>query len=106
MFDCDHCAHSETAPRNCKGCTAGPDHGSKWTPIVQAGVSANERQVGGDHYKRNAVQPWDYIAANGLGYFEGNVVKYVSRWRDKGGVADLEKAQHYLAKLIELAQGE
>jgi hypothetical protein len=65
-------------------------------------MSANDRQVGGGHYKQQAIQPWDYIASNGLGYFEGNVVKYVSRWRDKGGVADLEKARHYLDKLIEL----
>lgn len=64
--------------------------------------NANARQVAGDHYKGKTIQPWDYIAANGLGYFEGNVVKYVSRWRDKGGVADLEKARHYLDKLIEL----
>lgn len=67
-----------------------------------ADLEANNRQVGGDHYKAKGVQPWDYIAQNGLGYFEGNVVKYVSRWKDKGGVADLEKARHYLDKLIEL----
>ena len=69
-------------------------------------ADANSRQVAGDHYKRHAVQPWDYIASNGLGYFEGNVVKYVSRWRDKGGVADLEKARHYLDKLIELERAK
>lgn len=69
---------------------------------VQQLVNANSRQVAGDHYKGKAIQPWDYIASNCLGYFEGNVVKYVSRWRDKGGVADLEKARHYLDKLIEL----
>ena len=38
---------------------------------------------------------------NNLGYLEGNIVKYVSRWKDKGGVDDLRKAQHYLTKLIE-----
>lgn len=67
-------------------------------------MSANDKQVGGDHYKGKAVQPWDYIVGNGIGYLEGNVIKYVSRWRDKGGVADLEKARHYLDKLIELQQ--
>lgn len=66
---------------------------------------ANAIQYGGTHYKNKAVQPWDYIAANNLGYFEGNVVKYVSRWRDKGGIDDLHKARHYLDKLIELARG-
>lgn len=63
---------------------------------------ANDRQVSGTHYVTRAMQPWDYIAANNLGYFEGNVVKYVSRWRDKGGVEDLRKAAHYLQKLIEI----
>lgn len=63
---------------------------------------ANKIQVAGSHYKGKTIQPWDYIASNELGYFEGNIVKYVSRWRDKGGVDDLRKAQHYLQKLIEL----
>ena len=71
-----------------------------------AQVNANSRQVAGDHYKAKAIQPWDYIASNQLGYFEGNVVKYVSRWRDKGGVADLEKARHYLDKLIEMEKSK
>jgi hypothetical protein len=65
-------------------------------------MSANDVQVGGEHYKGKAVQPWDYIVGNNLGYLEGNVVKYVSRWREKGGLDDLRKAQHYLAKLIEV----
>ena len=43
----------------------------------------------------------DIQFANELGYLEGNIVKYVSRWKDKGGVDDLKKAQHYLTKLIE-----
>lgn len=67
------------------------------------GLPANEVQVGGEHYKKNAIQPWDYIVSNQLGYLEGNVVKYVSRWKDKGGRQDLEKAKHYLDKLLEVA---
>lgn len=63
---------------------------------------ANTRQVGGEHYKHRTIQPWDYIAANNLGFFEGNIIKYVSRWQEKDGVPDLEKARHYLDKLIEL----
>jgi hypothetical protein len=68
-----------------------------------AGVKAraNDVQVGGEHYKKLAIQPWDYIAANNLGWFEGSVVKYVTRFRDKGGVTDLHKAMHILQKLIE-----
>jgi hypothetical protein len=65
-------------------------------------TTANDTQIGGDHYKEKSIQPWDFIAANQLGYFEGNIVKYVSRWKDKGGINDLKKARHYLDKLIEL----
>ena len=63
---------------------------------------ANANQVGGDHYKNKAIQPWDYIASNNLGYLEGCIVKYVSRYKEKGGMQDLEKAAHYLQKLIEV----
>ena len=65
-------------------------------------ASANAVQVGGGHYQSKAIQPWDYIVSNRLGYLEGNVVKYVSRWQDKGGRQDLEKARHYLDKLLEV----
>lgn len=68
-------------------------------------MSANELQVAGNHYLDKAIQPWDYIAVNKLGYFEGNIVKYVSRWRAKGGIEDLRKARHYLDKLIEMETG-
>ena len=64
------------------------------------------KQVGGNHYNRKIIQPWDYIYANNLCYFTGNCVKYVSRWKDKGGVDDLKKARHYLDKLIELEEGK
>jgi hypothetical protein len=62
----------------------------------------NDVQHGGTHYKNKTIQPWDYIVANNLGYLEGNIVKYVSRWKEKGGIEDLRKANHYLAKLIEV----
>ena len=58
-------------------------------------------QVGGSHYKNLKIQPVEYIHANNIGYFEGNVIKYVTRWRTKNGVADLEKAKHYLEYLID-----
>ena len=59
-------------------------------------------QIDGNHYKDLAIQPVQYIHANHIGYFEGNVIKYVTRWRDKGGLADLEKAKHYIDLLIQL----
>lgn len=64
-------------------------------------MNANDKQIGGTHYKM-AIEPWDYIVANEIGYLEGNVIKYVSRWKAKGGVEDLRKARHYLDKLIEI----
>lgn len=69
-------------------------------------MSANEIQVAGTHYKSQAIQPWDYIISNEIPYMEGNVIKYVSRWRDKGGLDDLRKAQHYLQKLIETEEAK
>ncbi len=63
--------------------------------------SANERQVGGAHY-RSSVQHWDWVATNGYDYFQGQITKYVARWRDKGGIEDLRKAHHFLEKYIEL----
>ena len=64
---------------------------------------ANSGQIGGDHYNTE-IQPWDYIIANDIGYLEGNIIKYVSRYKRKGGVDDLRKAQHYLQKLIETVE--
>lgn len=63
-------------------------------------------QIGGSHYTNKRIQPVEYIYANNLGYFEGNVVKYVTRWKDKNGIQDLEKAKHYIQLLIELETRE
>ena len=65
-------------------------------------MSALEEQVSGSHYKDKAIQPVEYIFMNNIGYMEGNVIKYVSRWQDKGGLNDLLKAKHYIELLIEL----
>jgi hypothetical protein len=64
-------------------------------------MSANDKQVDGKHYQL-AIQPWDYITLNRLGYLEGNIIKYVTRYKEKNGTRDLEKARHYLDKLIEV----
>ena len=68
--------------------------------------NALDKQVGGSHYKDKGIQPIIYIHANELGFCEGNVVKYITRWRDKNGIADLEKAKHYIELLIELEQAK
>lgn len=64
-------------------------------------MSANDRQVGGQHYNKQKIQHWDYVLANNISYLEAQIIKYVSRWRDKNGIEDLEKARHFLEKLIE-----
>ena len=63
-------------------------------------------QEGGDHYKAMRIQPFEYIHANGIPFAEGCVIKYVSRWRAKGGVEDLKKARHFLDLLIEAEQSK
>jgi hypothetical protein len=53
------------------------------------------RQVGGKHYKTFRIQPYEFISKNNLSFFQGNVVKYVCRYKDKNGIQDLEKIIHY-----------
>lgn len=65
----------------------------------------NDEQIGGDHYKSKTVQPWDAMEAwltpeQFKGFLRGNIIKYLARYDDKGGVEDLKKARHYLDKLI------
>ena len=62
--------------------------------------SAKQRQIGGNHYKK-AIQPWDIISEWELDFWEGNVLKYLLRWKFKDGLQDLKKAKHYLEFLIE-----
>ena len=67
---------------------------------------ALREQVGGDHYSKLAIQPVEYINANKLTYLQGNVIKYVTRYKDKNGLQDLQKAKHYVEMLIELEEGK
>ena len=64
-------------------------------------MTANQTQVGGDYYKTK-YEHWDLAVFADLGYLEGNSTKYVTRWRKKDGLKDLQKALHYLDKLIEV----
>jgi hypothetical protein len=97
-----------------------PDHFTGWCPdkpkrpvaqqppaqadtkTIAPDASALDRQEGGDHYQKLKIQPIEYIHANGIPFAEGCVIKYVSRWRNKGGLNDLEKARHFIDLLIEL----
>lgn len=64
------------------------------------------KQVGGDHYESQTIQPWDIIIANNLDFFEGNALKYLLRHGYKNGKEDLEKAIHYIQKIIEMSYGD
>lgn len=63
-------------------------------------MSANDKQVGGEHY-RSAKQHWDWVEENRMGYLEGCASKYATRWQEKNGRQDLEKAEHFVDKTIE-----
>jgi len=63
---------------------------------------ARDKMIGGDHYRQGSIQPIEYIHANNLSFCEGNIIKYISRWRYKDGLKDLEKAKHYIDLLMEL----
>ena len=65
-------------------------------------MSALDTQISGDHYKGLVIQPVVYIHHNKLPFIEGCIVKYISRWKDKGGIKDLRKIQHFVELLIEL----
>jgi hypothetical protein len=65
----------------------------------------DRQQVGGDHYSKMKIQPTEYIHANGLDFFEGNVVKYVSRHRLKNGAEDIKKAIDYCKMILEKDYG-
>lgn len=64
-------------------------------------MSALETQVGGGHYKDLPIQPMEYSMANKLDACQHTIVKYVTRFRQKGGIQDLEKARHVIDMLIE-----
>jgi hypothetical protein len=68
--------------------------------------ASNKIQVGGDHYLTQKIQHWDFVAANDLDYFQGQITKYVTRWKKKNGMQDLEKAKHFLEKYIEIEKAK
>ena len=69
--------------------------------LGDSGLKALDKQIGGGHYKTLAIQPIEFIIKNKLGFCEGNVIKYICRYRLKGGTEDLEKAKHYIDLLLE-----
>ena len=64
-------------------------------------MKSYKKQVGGNHYKKYKIQPVEFIIKNNIGFCEGNIIKYILRFKEKGGVKDLEKAKHYIELLID-----
>jgi hypothetical protein len=82
---------------------------SKYSDVVSDGGldprnSALDVQIGGGHYKSYAIQPVEFIHKNKIPYIEGCAIKYLCRWREKGGIEDLRKVKHYVDLLIEMEQ--
>lgn len=68
-------------------------------------MSALDTQVGGEHYKKQKIQPIEYIHANGIPFIEANIIKYATRHKDKNGAQDVEKIIHYAKLLLQLEYG-
>lgn len=84
-------------------------HEIELVPPEPPAPDARREQVGGDHYTRLEIQPWDVIEATAppegvYWYFVGNAIKYLMRAQSKGGLQDLHKARHYLDRLIALVE--
>jgi len=62
---------------------------------------AKKDEVAGTHYLELGIQPWEIIEKNGLDFFEGNLLKYLLRYKSKGGLEDLKKCQHYLIYIMQ-----
>ena len=71
------------------------------TKPIQQEVKATDTQIGGDHYTKLAIQPMRYSMENNLDPLQHTIIKYVTRFRDKNGIEDLEKAKHCIDMLIE-----
>ena len=76
------------------------------TKPIQQEVKAADTQIGGDHYTKLAIQPMRYSMENGPDALQHTVIKYVTRFRDKGGIEDLEKAKHCIDMLIEFERNK
>lgn len=104
--DCSNCAFEKISPtkNHCNSCIVSTNL-IGWILKEQPEPShktALQRQEGGQHYKDNAIQPIVYIHANKLGFCEGNVVKYITRHKEKNGAEDIRKVIHYCELLLEL----
>lgn len=98
-----------TASANCDECKGDKVIDNKKPKPKITGLSDNsplDKQVGGDHYKNMVIQPLEYTHKNNLNFCQGNIVKYVTRYKNKNGIEDLKKVIHYTELLIELEYGK
>jgi hypothetical protein len=91
---CEHCNNFVDDDGYCTECQYGTQDDE------EEDEDAMTKQVGGTHYKDMAIQPVEFIIANGLGFCEGNIIKYTCRYKQKNGVEDLRKVIHYAEMLI------
>ena len=80
----------------------------EWKVVNEAkqSILASSKQIGGSHYKKFKIQPAEFCYVNNIPYLEATAIKYLCRWKDKGGIQDLEKAKHFIDLLIEFNQKE
>jgi len=69
-------------------------------------IFPSTKQIGGSHYKNFNIQPYAFITKNNLSFFQGNVIKYVCRYKEKNGIEDLKKIIHYCELEIEQFKNE
>ncbi len=69
---------------------------------IEKKQTALDSQISGDHYKKLAIQPVEYVHKNNLNFLQGSIIKYVTRYKDKNGIDDLQKARHCIDLLIEM----
>ena len=98
MDSCSTCKNQRIVNDPCGTCEWLDEGYSNWQPMSVALT----KQEGGQHYKDKAIQPIVYIHANNLGFCEGNVVKYITRHKEKNGAEDIRKVIHYCELLLEL----
>lgn len=107
-FDRHTCAGNNIEPattREVVGLTR-QQIGEALDELRKGGHSPLQHQAGGDHYRKLAIQPVEYIIANDLGFLAGNVIKYATRYKDKGGAEDIRKIKHYCDLILEFEYKE
>lgn len=91
----------------CPECCVDKEHQERHYKTHQrAQDSAFSTQVGGSHYTKLAIQPMEYSFKNKLDPCQHTAIKYITRFRDKGGRQDLEKAIDCIQMLIEMEYGK